>query len=103
MVLNALAFHRATAPRQPDPACTEGLPLHRHPSVTDKITSSPCSTAFSPATQTLLIFNSLISGSWAASQRRQGDTEQLRQLGRRWEAALLALCDDRLFFKEVGN
>lgn len=56
-----------------------------------------------PALQTLLIFNSLISGSWAASQQRPGDAEQLRQLGRRWEAALLALCDDKLFFQEVGR
>lgn len=95
--------------------------------------------------ETLLIFNSLLSGSWAAAHQLRGDPAavaqvgaalcyspcplhadqgcacaepcpacyanpsacwvlpalQLLQLGARWEAAILRLCDERFFFSEV--
>lgn len=95
--------------------------------------------------ETLLIFNSLLSGSWAAAHQLRGDPAavahvsgtccwraspccallrgvlpprgdllglsalacwvlpalQLLQLGARWEAAILRLCDERFFFGEV--
>lgn len=54
--------------------------------------------------ETLLIFNSLLSGTWAAAHQLQDDPaamSQLLKLGLRWEAAIMRLCDDRFFFEEV--
>ncbi|KAL4437248.1 hypothetical protein ABPG75_004387 [Micractinium tetrahymenae] len=56
--------------------------------------------------ETLLIFNSLLSGSWAATHQLRGDpaaVAQLLELGARWEAAILRLCDERFFFSELED
>lgn len=52
--------------------------------------------------ETLLVFNSLLVGTFQAATQREGTAEELRALGQRWEAAILSLCDRHFFFEQVG-
>lgn len=51
--------------------------------------------------ETLLIFNSLLTGTFAAAQRTLEAAERLQALGARWERAILGLCDGQFFFDQV--
>lgn len=51
--------------------------------------------------ETLLIFNSLLTGALAVATRRSADAPALATLGVRWERAILALCDSALFFDQL--
>ncbi|KAI3424881.1 hypothetical protein D9Q98_008265 [Chlorella vulgaris] len=51
--------------------------------------------------ETLLVFNSLLIGTWAVATQNPAAADDLRKLGQRWEAAILALCDDHFFFDQV--
>lgn len=50
--------------------------------------------------ETLVIFNSLLTGSWAMAHGGHG-REMLCRLGERWEAGILGLADSRFFYKQV--
>jgi hypothetical protein len=52
--------------------------------------------------ETLLVFNSLLIGTWAVATQNPAAADDLRKLGQRWEAAILALCDDHFFFDQVS-
>jgi hypothetical protein len=52
--------------------------------------------------ETLLLFNSLLVGTYQAATQRGGPAGELVALGRRWEAAILSLCDRHFFFDQVG-
>lgn len=51
--------------------------------------------------ETLLTFNSLLTGAFALATRQPEAADRLRLLGARWERAILSMCDDRFFFGEV--
>ena len=51
--------------------------------------------------ETLLVFNSLLTGAFAAASRQPGAADRLHALGARWERAILSLCDGRFFFDQV--
>ena len=55
--------------------------------------------------ETLLIFNSLLTGAWAATHPGQGAAAAAGVLaaGARWEAAILGLCDAHFFFDQVNE
>lgn len=51
--------------------------------------------------ETLVLFNSLLMGTWAAATQRPEAVAQLAAMGRRWEAAILSLCDNHFFFDQA--
>jgi hypothetical protein len=53
--------------------------------------------------ETLLIFNSLLTGAWAATHPGQGAAAAAAVLaaGARWEVTILGLCDAHFFFDQV--
>lgn len=50
--------------------------------------------------ETLIIFNSLLTGSWAAS-RGAWDHNAYATLGSGWEAAILNISDKHFFYTQV--
>ena len=50
--------------------------------------------------ETLIVFNSLLLGSWAVAYGK--DSAAMNLLGERWEAAILNVADKHFFYTQVG-
>lgn len=51
--------------------------------------------------ETLIIFQTLRSGRYAALYTDSKDPTEACELGKRWESLILDICDDYFFYKQV--